>query len=241
MKALLIDDESSARLDLRNILERLHPTTEIVGQAADIREGLRKINDLKPDLLFLDIEMPGGSGLDLMDALPVEGRPEVIFVTARKRYGLDAIRHRALDYILKPPTEKALAEALSRATERMKLRSVLRSQTANPYAEMEVGIPGERGTEFVRAGDIKYCSTEDRYTRFHLRDGTTRLSSYPLGKYRETLPDSYFYLTHRSCLVNQDFVTGKVTRLQIKLTTGETVPVSRLKKAGVENWLRLKK
>lgn len=244
MKTIIIDDEPAARTELRELLHQ-HSVIEVLGEAGDIEEALRQIDQLKPDLIFLDIEMPGGTGFDLVRQLPKGSSPEIIFVSGEKGYGLQAFRLAALDYITKPVVEEELADAIGRANIRVRqkaseqrLETVLQRLEGQEYTDNKITIPSEGENEEVRVGDILFCQGVDRYTRIHLADGTSRLSSYSLGQYRKMLPQPYFFVTHRSYLVHRRFAAGTPQKGRLRLTNGAFVLVSRMKREEVIKWLK---
>jgi len=222
-----------------------HPDIEVVAEATSVTEGLLKISAMKPDLLFIDIEMPGGTGFDLVRQLKKGTRPEIVFVTSRDEYALRAFSCAALGYVLKPVEATALAEAISRAEERIRqktneqrLEALLANLNATDRLEERISIPGKQGMEFVRAGNIMYCQGEERYTRIHLKDKGSRLSSYPIGEYRKMLPTPDFHPTHRSFLVNRLYVDRAIKDGNLLLTNGIIVTVSRRRREEVAKWLR---
>lgn len=245
MNTLLIDDEPAANSALRGLLSRNHPRLTILGQAVNIQEGLQKITRFSPDLIFLDIEMPGGSGFDLIRQLPKGNRPEIIFVTSQSNYALQAFSCAALGYVLKPVEKKPLAEAIAVAEERIRqknseqrLEALLQNLETKDNTAQQIGIPSERGVEFVAAGNIIYCEGEERYTRIHLKDDGNRLSSYAIGEYRKMLINHNFFPIHRSFLVNRRFVKRLNKAGDLELTTRQHLTVSRRRRAEVEAWLK---
>ena len=126
LRVLLVDDERLARAELRRLLQA-HPDIDIVGEAVDAADGLRQITELEPDLVFLDVQMPGGSGFDLLAAL--DAAPDVIFTTAYDRYALQAFEVNALDYLQKPVQAARLAAALDRHAQRRGREPARQAQT----------------------------------------------------------------------------------------------------------------
>lgn len=242
---LLIDDEPAAIIELRGLLRKRHPSLVVAGSADNVREGLQKIEALKPDLIFLDIEMPGGSGFDLVRQLKKGNRPEIIFVTSQSNYAIQAFSCAALGYVLKPVEQAPLAEAIAVAEERIRqknneqrLETLLENLQTSDNAKKQIGIPNDRGVEFVPAGNIIYCEGEERYTRIHLKEDGNRLSSYAIGQYRKMLADQDFYPIHRSILVNRLYVKGINRAGELELTTQQQLTISRRRRAEVEVWLK---
>ncbi len=243
LRTLLIDDEPAATIELRRMLD-YHTDIEVVAEATNITDGLLKIDLLKPELLFIDIEMPGGTGFDLVRQLKKGNRPEIVFVTSRDKYALRAFSCAALGYVLKPVEASTLAEAISRAEERirqknneLRLEALLTNLNTTNRSEERISIPGKHGMEFVKAGDIMYCQGEERYTRIHLKCQQSRLSSYPIGEYRKMLPAPDFHPTHRSFLVNRRYVDRPTKDGNLLLNNGTIVTVSRRRREEVAKWL----
>jgi two-component system LytT family response regulator len=242
---ILIDDEPAAIIELHGMLRKNHPNLSVAGSADNIRDALQKIEAIKPDLIFLDIEMPGGSGFDLIRQLNKGSRPEIIFVTSQSNYAIQAFSCAALGYVLKPVERAPLAEAIAVAEERIRqknneqrLETLLENLKTSDSSKKKIGIPHDRGVEFVPAGSIIYCEGEERYTRIHLKEDGTRLSSYAIGQYRKMLIDHDFYPIHRSILVNRNYVKGINRTGQLELTTHQKLTISRRRRAEVEAWLK---
>lgn len=245
MTALLIDDEPAAITSLRKILGNYCPAVTILGNAGDIQEGLSKIEVLRPELIFLDIKMPNGSGFDLVRQLPRGTRPEIIFVTSDDTYAMQAIKVAALGYLVKPVDAQELSEAVKHAGERIRqktsevrLEALLSNLETQEHALKKVGIPSDRGLEFVDAGDIIYCEGEDGYTRIHVKDQPPRLSSYSIGEYRKMLEPFDFFPVHRSYLVNRRHVTKHDRSGSICLSNSVEITISRRRKEAVIKWLK---
>src|SRR6187200_2267284 len=143
MRAIIIDDERLARTELRKLLQDF-PEVEVVDEAANADEGINKIDSLQPDLVFLDIQMPGKTGFDMLTEL--EKAPHVIFVTAYDEYALKAFEVNALDYLMKPVEPKRLADALMK----MKQKD---EEEQNSYANMNRGLLGAGDQVFVKDGE----------------------------------------------------------------------------------------
>ncbi|NVD73988.1 response regulator [Duganella sp. BJB488] len=205
MRALLIDDERLARAELRRLLAA-HPEVEIVGEAANAADGIQQINALKPDLVFLDVQMPGGSGFDMLAAL--EEAPEVIFTTAFDQYALQAFEVNALDYLQKPIQAARMAAALQRCA--------LRHGRALAYAA--AGVPAVAPTAakklfikdgercwFVGLQDVRLFESDGNYTRVYF-DQHKPLMLRSLNQLEERLDPQRFFRASRRHIVNLDYV-----------------------------------
>jgi DNA-binding LytR/AlgR family response regulator len=186
---LVVDDEAPARSELRHLL-RAHPAIEVVGEAASAAEAL----ELAPgcDVLFLDVEMPGLSGLDLARLTRDRSvSPAVVFVTAHAGYAADAFAVEAFDYLLKPVEPARLARVVERLVAR---------QTAPRQAKKIPVVAGD-ATELVDQDEVHYIRAEGDYSRVHTFD-RAYLSTASLGELEDVLPSDRFLRIHRSLLVN---------------------------------------
>ncbi len=195
MKALLIDDERLARVELRRLLLE-HPHVEVVGEAANVSEGHQQIAKLQPDLLFLDIEMPGGSGFDLLAAL--EDVPAVIFTTAYDAYALRAFEVNALDYLLKPVDERRLAAALQ------KVALAVRARSEDGTLDRVFVRDGER-CFFVRLREVPIIESVGNYSMLYLPTGRPMVPR-SLNQLESRLDPTRFFRASRKHLVNLDCI-----------------------------------
>jgi len=245
MTVLLIDDEPAAITSLRKILQDNCSSVSILGSAGDVQEALMKIERLRPELIFLDIKMPNGSGFDLVRKLPRGNRPEIIFVTSDDSFAMQAIKVAALGYLVKPVDAQELIGAVKHASQRIRqktsevrLEALLSNLETQEHSLKKVGIPSDRGLEFVDAGEIIYCEGEDGYTRIHVAGEPARLSSYSIGEYRKMLVPFDFFPVHRSYLVNRRHVSKHDRSGIIVLSNGTEITISRRRKDAVAKWLK---
>jgi DNA-binding LytR/AlgR family response regulator len=198
IRALLADDEAPARSELRYLLDGFDDV-QVVAEAGSAREALALARDLAPDIVFLDVEMPGLSGVD---AAPLVRErtdpPAVVFVTAHERYAVDAFAVEAFDYLLKPVDPDRLA----RVVERLRERSV---EHALPVEKVPVVSAG--GTELLDYDQVHYAQADGDYSRVHTYD-RSYLCTASLGELEEKLPAGRFARIHRSYLVNLSKVSG---------------------------------
>ncbi len=200
IRALIVDDERLARSELRRLLAA-HAEIEIVGEAANIVDAERAINELQPELIFLDVQMPGGSGFDLLVAL--DDAPEVIFTTAFDAYALKAFEVNALDYLQKPIEAKRLAAALQRA----QLRIAKNQVALKPDNKIFIK-DGER-CWFVTLTDISLFESEGNYARVYFQNeaGTHRpLILRSLNQLEARLDQTRFFRANRRQIINLDFI-----------------------------------
>jgi len=196
--ALLVDDEAPARSELRYLLAE-HADVQVAGEAAGAGEALELARHLEPDVVFLDVEMPGLTGVE---AAPLVRErtdpPAVVFVTAHERYALDAFAVEAFDYLLKPVDP----ERLARVVERLRERSV---ENVLPFEKVAVVSAG--GTELLDYDQVHFARADGDYSRVHTYD-RSYLCTASLGELEEKLPAGRFARIHRSYLVNLSKVAG---------------------------------
>ena len=243
IKALLIDDEAAAREHLRSRLSEIGGEVRLVHEAANIEEGERSITALKPDLVFLDVEMPGGDGFELLRRLG-NWDFDVIFTTGHAHYAIQAIRFSALDYLLKPVLADELRAAIERHRERQghSLAEVQQHFLANVAARDEQALKltlthGGR-THTVAPSEIAWCQADDNYTALHLVDDRRLVSARTLKDYDEMLAPFGFIRVHKSALVNRRHVDGLDAEGRVRLHNGTRVEVSRRRMEEVARELR---
>lgn len=235
IKALIIDDESKALNLLKVTMEKTFPGQFIVETAQGSEDGLSKLSYFKPDLLFLDIEMPTMSGFDLLAATP-DIDFKVIFTTAYNQYAIRAIRYNALDYLLKPINPSELTEAVNRFQKQKDQKHSYGKQLENFFGNKEknLAITTYDGVVFLEVDSIIRCEADLNYTKFILTDNKTFLSSKTLKEYEDLLSvHNNFLRVHRSHLVNLDFVLKFKNEGCLVLKDGTSVPVSRRRKEEV--------
>jgi len=235
IKALIVDDESKALNLLKVTMERNFPGEFLVETAQGGEDGLSKLNEFKPDLLFLDIEMPMMSGFDLL-ASKKDVDCKVIFTTAYNQYAIRAIRYNALDYLLKPINPAELKEAVARFQQQQNKKEVYSKQLENFFhnKDKNLAITTYDGVVFLEVDKIIRCEADLNYTRFILVEGKTFISSKTLKEYEDLLSvHNNFLRVHRSHLVNVDFVLKFRNEGSLVLKDNSIVPVSRRKKEEV--------
>lgn len=244
LRALIVDDEAPARSELRYLLE-VAGDVEVVGEATSAREALELIEALEYDVVFLDIEMPGLSGLDVVESMKkLRACPAVIFVSAYSEHAVKAFELEAVDYLLKPVTSDRLRHAIARVKggERSRI-----TRPADAERKMQINrIPVEKAGKKVLLPieDIIYISSKDDYSYIHTADARF-ISSTPLRILEERLADNVFYRVHRRYLVNLNMVLeitpmyGGTFTLTVKDSAKTQIPVSRRRSAGLKGTLGL--
>lgn len=241
LKALLIDDELKSRSNLRRLLSEYCPNVQVIAEAGSAIEALKLIRELKPDLLFLDIEMGEVSGFDLLKLVNGEHHFEVIFVTAFDKYGIQAVKACAIDYLLKPINVIELSQAVEKASIQInpkKENERLRELIANidrVEDEQRIAIPLSDKIEFLAINKIIRLEAEGNYTYIHLDNKNRYLICKTLKEYQELLENHNFIRSHQSHLVNFRKISSYVKSEggYITMEDGSQVPISRQKKEEV--------
>jgi two-component system LytT family response regulator len=209
---LLLDDDADSRLITGTFIKKYFPDVHIAGEAASVEEGLEMVQRLKPDLLLLDIEMPDGTGFDLLRNVEQKSF-EVIFITAFNAYAIDAFRFSAIDYLLKPLSLDDLRESLLKVREKMQAKmfemhwaSLAHNLEHKNNYDRRLAIATISGFVFVDVKDIVRCESNSNYTQFYFDNGKKMVSSRNLGYYEELLPAEKFCRIHHSHLINIDFL-----------------------------------
>ena len=238
MKAILVDDEPDGIRTLKKMLETYCPGVEVAATCSNAVTAKQEWENIRPDVVFLDIQMPGKSGLDLLTEMP-EKDFEVIFVTAHNEYMLQALQYSAADYLLKPVDEDRLIEAIQRVEKKMQsgrkewTETLMHnlSKTGNP-SEMRLCLPTLKGFIVVKLDDIIYCEAERSYTIFHLEGKRTVMVSKSLIEYDNLLQDTQFIRIHKSFLINlhhvKEYQRGEGGL--VIMTDNAEIEVSRRKK-----------
>jgi two-component system, LytTR family, response regulator len=208
VRALIIDDEPRNVRILKNLLEEFCPEVTIEGEAGDVNTAFTAIRHYKPDLVFLDIEMPYGNAFDLLDKLmPIDF--EVIFITAFDTYTLKAFKYSALDYLLKPVDIQDLKAAVKRAVERMAGKNI-NLQLANLLGNLKntqpslqkIALPAIDGIMFVSVTEIIRFEANGSYTDVHIDTVEKITVSKNIKEYEDILPPSVFCRVHNSHIIN---------------------------------------
>ncbi|MEL6660436.1 MAG: LytTR family DNA-binding domain-containing protein [Bacteroidota bacterium] len=236
IKAILVDDEPKLQRVLEVKLKRYCPGVEVVATARDVTEAMSVIARHQPDLVFLDIAMPGGSGFDLLRRLP-RINFEVIFVTGFNDYALDALKISAVDYLLKPVNTEdlisAVEKALTRVSDRQKIQRYDNLQHNLRHLndqETKVAIPGAKAYDFVPVKSIIRCEGWQKYTKIYLTDGTCLISSYNIGVFVNLLKSYGFYGVHKSHFINIQMIRQYQNDGMVIMRDGSEVPVARRKR-----------
>ena len=238
MKAIIIDDERLARRELVNLLEA-HPSIEIVGEAMNADEAEKLIEELNPDLLFLDIQMPGRTGFQLLESL--DSTPMVVFTTAYDQHALKAFEVNALDYLLKPIVAERLSEAVHKVMEKERIKAGRSGEKKLGLQDQVFVKDGER-CWFVTLENVRMFESDGNYIKVYF-DTNRPMIHKSLNALDEKLDERAFFRASRKHIVNLSWVEGIEPwfngGLMVKLRGGDKVEVSRRQAAKFKDMMSL--
>jgi len=236
INSIIVDDEKNGRENLAGLIREFCPQLRIVAEANSVAQAISGIQQHQPQLVFLDIEMPGGNGFQLLEHFK-DFPFEVIFVTAYDNYALKAIRFSASDYILKPINVNELIAAVDKVSQRIsqqheneRIRQLYQN-TIHP-SNPKIGLPNGDRVEFVEVKSIIRCLGESNYTTIYFTNRKPLLVAKTLIEFEELLGDYQFTRVHKAHLVNLQHVTSftKNDGGILYLSNGDSVAISRRRK-----------
>lgn len=244
MRAVLIDDEISNLENLRTLLEKHCPQVTIIATAQNVSDAVDTIEKQLPDLVFLDIQMGGQTGFDVLKLLPTRNF-EIIFVTAYDQYGIQAVKFAALDYLLKPIDIDELMNAVNKAEHKRATQiqtsqlDFLMQQLKKPETN-KIALQMQSEIRYVTISEIIRCEADNTYTHFFLSSDEKILVSKSLKEYADLLCPNGFLRTHQSHLVNPKYVKSwlKEDGGILLLMSGEKIPISKPNKDTVKQALQ---
>lgn len=234
ISVVVIDDEPKARETIINILQLSPTKLKIVGQADDVKSGFDVINTQKPDLVLLDINLPDGTGFNLLKKFE-KINFKVVFITAHEEYAIIAFKFSALDYILKPVASGELLQSVEKASESIHKEETelkLSAFLSNLDKIRKIVLKTAESIHIVNIKDIIHCEADGNYTNFYLDNSEKLMVSRTLKDYSEMLEQTGFFRTHQSHLVNLDHISryDKTEGGHLVMDNESIVPVSSRKK-----------
>jgi two-component system, LytTR family, response regulator len=238
IKTVIIEDEQKSREVLASIIQKNCPELDLVGYASNVKQGVELIKSKSPDLVFLDISMPDGSGFDLLSQIN-DQKFELIFATASDQHAVKAIKFSACDYLLKPIDTDELREAVLKVINRRRekpsmenLQFLIQHLKRADENFQKITLPTGNAYEIVNIKDIIRCEADGSYTNFYLQDKRKLMISAGLKHYEELLPETEFIRVHHHHLINMHHVIRflKEDGGYAIMSDGSKIEISRRKK-----------
>ena len=237
LKIIIIDDELKSRETLRKMVTSYCEGIEVLATCQNLKEAIEAINTLTPDVVFLDVQMQGETGFDLLSKLE-DIKFEVIFTTAHSEYALKALRSSAIDYLLKPIDIGDLQKAVAKVEKKQdihfteRLQQLLQNLNVTNSENYKLAIPTSDGLIFIKANDILYCKASGNYTEIYMIDGKKHLVSRQLKEYEDILNTRDFFRIHHSFLINLNCIKSYVRGEggYVVMSDNTSIDVSRRKK-----------
>jgi two-component system, LytTR family, response regulator len=236
MKTIIIDDEHLCTNLIKNYLEASFPEFEILAICNNPLEGLKCINEMKPELVFLDIDMPKLNGFQLLDKVK-QINFNLVFATAYNEYALKAFKYSAIDYLLKPISKIDFNETVERIISRKAPVDIAQTNYLHDIQSNgelnKIAISNQEGVVFLNIDEIVTCESNGNYTTIIMQNGEKILASKILKEFDEMLKTRNFIRVHQSYLVNVKYIKKYLSQDggELLLTTGSFIPVSRFKKS----------
>jgi two-component system LytT family response regulator len=237
LKSIIIDDELKARESLKKMLLTFCENIEVMATCQNVMEAIEAINRTKPDVIFLDIQMQGETGFDLLTQLKSVDF-EVIFTTAHSEYAIKAIKFSAIDYLLKPIDVTELQAAVEKVrntkggniVERM--QQLLQNMKTPSPDKYKLALPTAEGLTFIKIEDVMYLKASGNYTEIFMHNGQKHLVSRHLKEYDDLLAEQNFFRIHHSTLINVNFIKNYVRGEggYVIMSDSSSLDVSRRKK-----------
>lgn len=238
-KIAIIDDEKYSVESLYLHIQQLFPDFEVVLKSTKPQDAIAKIKELKPDLLFLDVEMPGLNGFEFLDQFD-NLFFDVIFVTAYSQYALQAFKARAINYLLKPVDEDELRTVINEWLEKqstqentIEIEKLLSNIRKEGVLKNKIAVPITDGVEFIEVTKIIYCKSQNNYTFMYLEDGKEVLISKTLKEVEKVLDEFLFLRIHQSYLINPNYIQKHLKNDggYVVMNNGQHIPISNSKKS----------
>lgn len=237
-KAVIIEDELASRKILKNFLSKYPTGISLVGEATNVEEGVIAINEHQPDLIFSDINLPDGTGFDVLDQCqPLNAT--VIFITAYDQYAIKAFKYSAIEYLLKPFDPMELMAAINRfLSQELQVQQLAQKTLLENKDELKkVALSTAEGMRVVEINEIIYCEADNNYTTVVLENNDKIMLSKTLKHFENLLPEDIFYRCHQSFIINISKIDSYTKRDGgvISMKVDKKIPVARRKKEGLES------
>lgn len=250
IRALLIDDDSNLRNGMKGLLTRYAPDIIIAGEADSVKTGITAIEQLQPDVIFLDIQLGDGTGFDILEQITQKKgalNSHVVFITAHEQYAVKAFRFSALDYLLKPVDPEDLNKVID------KIKKVLANNDSYAHIDLllenirkkvdkfkRIALSTSEGIHLFEVSDIIRCESQDNYTKFYIKDNKPVLISKTLKEYEDLLSEQGFERIHQSHLINLAYLKSYIKKDggYAVMADNSHLPISQRKKERLQELLK---
>lgn len=248
--ALLIDDDANLRNGMRSLLERYAPEIMIIGEADNVKTGIEAMENLKPQVVFLDIQLGDGTGFDILEDIAQKrgkSTSHIVFITAHEQYAVKAFRFSALDFLLKPVDPEELEKVI------VKIKNVLTKNDNYAHIDLllenirkkvdnfkRIALSTSDGIHLFEISDIIRCESEDNYTKFYIKNNKPILISKTLKEYEEMLTEHGFERIHQSHLINLSYLKSYIKKDggYVVMADNSNLPISQRKKERLQEVLK---
>ena len=248
--ALLIDDDANLRNGMRSLLERYAPEIMIIGEADNVKSGIEAMENLQPQVVFLDIQLGDGTGFDILEDIAQKrgkSTSHIVFITAHEQYAVKAFRFSALDFLLKPVDPEELEKVI------VKIKNVLTKNDNYAHIDLllenirkkvdnfkRIALSTSDGIHLFEISDIIRCESEDNYTKFHIKNNKPILISKTLKEYEEMLTEHGFERIHQSHLINLSYLKSYIKKDggYVVMADNSNLPISQRKKERLQEVLK---
>ncbi|WP_442787041.1 LytR/AlgR family response regulator transcription factor [Flavobacterium suncheonense] len=248
--ALLIDDDANLRNGMRSLLERYAPEIMIVGEANNVKSGIEAMENLQPQVVFLDIQLGDGTGFDILEDIAQKrgkSTSHIVFITAHEQYAVKAFRFSALDFLLKPVDPEELEKVI------VKIKNVLAKNDNYAHIDLllenirkkvdnfkRIALSTSDGIHLFEISDIIRCESEDNYTKFYIKNNKPILISKTLKEYEEMLAEHGFERIHQSHLINLSYLKSYIKKDggYVVMADNSNLPISQRKKERLQEVLK---
>lgn len=238
IRTLIVDDEPEALRGMESLLKLFCAQVNVLGLATGVADALKQIKELKPELVFLDIELKDGTGFDILEQVS-DRSFSTIFVTAFDHYAIKALRFNAMDYLLKPvdPDELVASVAKIRQEAAPDYSHLLKSHRHGEFTK--IGVPGSKGTIYLELSDIIRMESSNNYTFIHCANSKPLLISKTIKSFEGILPEDMFIRCHQRHIINLNYVRSYVRNdgAYLLIEGNSEIPISRANRAKVEKQL----
>ena len=242
---VIIEDDLDHIEILKIFLQNFCKEIKIMGSAETISDAKKILNELKPDIIFLDMELDGKSSFRILEEINCLQEAEIIIISSHSEYALKAFEYMAVDFILKPLKPESLMLAVKKAKNNIELKMLSSMKNVEQDSNIvikQLAIPSVESVEIIQVNQVLYLESDGRYTLFHLKDNSSVIASKNLGEYEKLLGNNHFFRIHHSLLVNMDYAVNihKKDGNYLQLTSQKYLPISKRRVNSLYRFLNLR-